>query len=285
VAEGLTRALDALLADAYDAIPSKMKAAFDRRFTRTAGGLVRVWTEDDDVDDVGRMGREDGLAILEAYARPTIPVLAWDGGRFRVSYARETRLDATREQLVRLEFEKTTTSAMDEARILIRASTKQRETPAWAWLILIVLGWDQILWVLKHPALAGLAIGIGGMVLGLRQIGVLDLIVAAVRERLTEFLNGKLDDEEEEEAGEAPHATVVFTPNEVWREEDSPPDEARAAQQHEFVASAASSAVLGRPKRKRKARVGKRISADVRSLSARPIKNILPIDDPEDEKS
>jgi vacuolar-type H+-ATPase subunit H len=199
IAARLTRTFDTLRADAAEAIPAKMKATFDRYFNQTSDNLVRVWTEDDDVDKIGKEALDKGLAILERYAHPQLPVVTWDEDRFTLSYqVADVEMAATRESLMALEFKTQAATAMDEARMLIRAHTKQREIPGWAWFLLLVLGWDQVMWVLKHPALAGLALGIGGMVLALRQIGVLDLIIRAVRERAADFLNGKSDEEEEE---------------------------------------------------------------------------------------
>jgi hypothetical protein len=198
IADALQATLDELTADAYDALDTRLHATFERHFNRTPDDFVRVWTEGDDVDEIARVAREAALVFFQIYLRRSKIELVASADGFRVAASAVKGVDTARHAQMMALFQMETERAIEAAKTLVKAHTRAIAIPSWAWFLLFLLGWKEVLWLLKHPALAALVFGLGGLVYLLMQFNILGPLISAIKDRAVEYLQGS----EEEDAVE-----------------------------------------------------------------------------------
>jgi hypothetical protein len=206
--------------DAYEVLETRLRVTFERYFNRTPDDFVRVWGEGDDVDHIGCTARDAALAILQIYYRPTLPQLSVNDTQFEVTLPRAQKaaieIEQYRQMLALFQLE--TDRAMETAKTLVQAHTRVIAVPNWAWFLLLIMGWTQVMWLMEHPVLAVLVFGLGGLLYLLYQFNILTPLLNALKDRFVDFVYRT----EEEDMGE-PEPAQPEPSHQLPKLEDLPP--------------------------------------------------------------
>lgn len=205
-------ALDARLKEIIkeDNILLRLRETFEDLFRYDDNGVPLVWKAGDDIEGPYLKAREQALKILPIYSnavtksgKPIIPDVDLekyyeenpeDSGDFVVENSTfSTRLSANRQQEITKKFKKQADAAYVEAK---RSTTQVfSRIPAWFYVILLVLGWNELMAVLRNPLLFVFVLlaGAGAYVAHTLNLwGPILSVTGAMTERTTEISKQKL---------------------------------------------------------------------------------------------
>jgi hypothetical protein len=193
-----------------DNILLRLRENFEDLFRYDDNGVPLVWKAGDDIETPYLKAREQALKILPIYSnavtksgQPIIPDVdlekyysenVEDSGDFVVENSTfSTRLSVNRQQEITKKFKKQADAAYVEAK---RSTTQVfSRIPAWFYVILLVLGWNELMAVLRNPLLFLFVLLVGA---GLYVAHTLNLwgpilsVTGAMAERTTEISKQKL---------------------------------------------------------------------------------------------
>lgn len=205
-------ALDARLKDIIkeDNVLLRLREQFEDRFRYDDNGVPLVWKAGDDIEAPYVKAREQALKILPIFSnavtksgQPIIPDVDLERyyadntdeiGDFVVENSTfATRLSSNCQQEIIKKFKKQADAAYVEAK---RSTTQVfSRIPAWFYVILLVLGWNELMAVLRNPLLFlfVLLAGAGAYVAHTLNLwGPILSVASAMAERTTEVSKQKL---------------------------------------------------------------------------------------------
>ncbi|OHS93038.1 hypothetical protein TRFO_40641 [Tritrichomonas foetus] len=182
----------------------KMKSAFDKHF-KYENNRPRIWTKDDDVNQIFDESKSAGEAVLRLF---TICKL-WDPNKPQAQQnpaLNQILIDKDTSEKVLEGYNRIIAHTYEEAKGLIKAQMTQDQIPSFAWFILLILGGDKILKLLANPLIFTFALFFGGSYFMLKQLGLLDIVLEAIKERFYNitsiFSDDEADGNEDEDEGE-----------------------------------------------------------------------------------
>jgi hypothetical protein len=200
----LKSTFDNLWSDAQWAVAAKVTTRFSRFFNQSDEDIPRVWREDDDIEEICENAEAEARRVLALYTRARIPRVTWKDTHFEGTL-RESKMPAQKKRSIEQQFTLYVANAKAEAERVVIAHTKDHPIPMAAWLLLMFLGSDVLLWILSHPALAILLFCFLGILIALEHFGLLRVLLNELKTRGLEMIAGVAEEDEADEAdkGEA----------------------------------------------------------------------------------
>ncbi|KNE55739.1 hypothetical protein AMAG_01616 [Allomyces macrogynus ATCC 38327] len=179
-AQALKDAIAAATSDA--ALVQRLRAKFEEKFRYDDQGVPRVWSSADDIDGVYKKARDEAAALLASYSEPaplpavqglvadrdlalvpeTLATSVADLGRSLVPPARVS--DVT------LRFRREVDVMYTEAKRSVVAA--QAHVPKWVFAVMLVLGWNELSYLLTNPVMLFLFLLIGAVAYVLHMTGL-----------------------------------------------------------------------------------------------------------------
>jgi len=203
IIESFEKRLIELVEESAAYILLKMKTAFDKKFKYEDNGRPRVWGARDDIVRIYTDARNKGIRVLQLYEicrlqnKPTM--------FFSNQKSKET-LD---------NFDRIISHTYEEARAAILAQSEKSSIPSWAWIVLLVLGWDKLLKVVSNPILFALILFIILSAFFLKQLGLLGIAKDKLIEKIKNLV-GVLDNtQNQDKASPKNTSTISSTEKEI----------------------------------------------------------------------
>ena len=159
----------------------KMKSAFDRNF-KYDHGRPRVWTKDDDVNQIFESSRKAGEDVLRLFQfchlwDPTKPSIKNNPlNQILIEQNKYNEYIENYHRIIKHTFE--------EAKSVIKAQMAKDQIPPFAWFCLLMVGGDKILKWMTNPLFFTLVLFIGGGYFILNQLGLWDVAVEAGKSKI-----------------------------------------------------------------------------------------------------
>ncbi|OHT15030.1 Protein SEY1 2 [Tritrichomonas foetus] len=218
----------ALVEESANYILLKMKSSFDKHFKYDSNGHPRVWTQSDDVDGIFEDARAAGQRTLKLFTisklrDPNEPYDPKEDPRNKVDQSpgkkkgkRKSRKSTGIDQLSKIlidndkceeieeSFNRLIWHTYNEAKEAIKAQEAQNQIPPWAWFALLFIAGDKLLKLLANPIVFVLFSFFGGGIFMLKQLGLYEVVVNTIKDRISEFIDSFTagDDEDDDENGE-----------------------------------------------------------------------------------
>lgn len=181
-----------------DAVVQRLRDRFEESFRFDKDGLPRVWTAKDDVEGANLKGRDAALRIL-----PKFKAAVMSDGKIlegpsqseedsdgeddddKLDLAEllsESQLDAIKKKFIRF-----TNAAFVEAKN--SASRSSTHIPTWMYVLLIVLGWNEFMTVLRNPLLVILCLLILAGAYTLNSLHLTGTVLNTVQASSKSFIN------------------------------------------------------------------------------------------------
>lgn len=141
---------------------SKLRASFEEKFRYDENGVPRVWGRNDDIDGLFRKARDETVELVAVYSRikPTDPTLlpslpseenpSSDGTEEPFDYEESLQIFSEAKQVdITSKFRREADAYFVEAKRSIVSSVAQ--IPYWVYGIILLLGWNEAMFVLFHP--------------------------------------------------------------------------------------------------------------------------------------
>ncbi|KAJ9083206.1 Dynamin-like GTPase that mediates homotypic ER fusion [Entomophthora muscae] len=162
---------------------SKLRQSLEAQFRYDADGLPRVWLPDDDIDVHFKNGKAEALDLLPLLSRIDISSKPVDFQTY-FAYAhrnldfKKSLILASQSRQADLEqrFKRESDALYLEAKRSIVATSAK--VPYWVLLLLLILGWNEILYVISSPLMFVFAILVGA---GLYAVHTLKLMGPLLR--------------------------------------------------------------------------------------------------------
>jgi len=142
---------------------SKLRASFEEKFRYDENGVPRVWGRNDDIDGLFRKARDETVELVAVYSRikPTDPTLlpsippeeeasGLDGSDEPFDFEDSLHVLSEAKQVdITAKFKREADAYYVEAKRSIVSSVAQ--IPYWVYGIIILLGWNEAMFVVFHP--------------------------------------------------------------------------------------------------------------------------------------
>lgn len=185
----------------------KMKTAFDRHF-KYDNGRPRVWTKDDDVNQIFESSRKAGEDVLRLFQFCHL----WDPTKpsIKNNPLNQILIEQDKYGEIIENYHRIIKHTYEEAKGVIKTQMAQDQIPPFAWFCLLMIGGDKILTWMTNPLFFTLVLFFGGGYFILNQLGLWDVAVEAGKKKFQEIIEnikgirkGNDDYEYEEEEDEA----------------------------------------------------------------------------------
>ncbi|EJT97474.1 root hair defective 3 GTP-binding protein [Dacryopinax primogenitus] len=142
---------------------SKLRASFEEKFRYDENGVPRVWSKNDDIDGLFRKSRDETVELITVYSRikPSNPDLlpafppeeefsGIDGNDEPFEFEESLLILSEAKQVdITSKFRREADAYFVEAKRSIVSSIAQ--IPYWVYGIILLLGWNEAIFVLFHP--------------------------------------------------------------------------------------------------------------------------------------
>ncbi|KAJ3081423.1 Dynamin-like GTPase that mediates homotypic ER fusion, partial [Quaeritorhiza haematococci] len=133
-----------------NAMHLRLKNVFDDRFKCDEQGVPRVWKPTDDIDGVYRRAVEEAEKYLSLFAKIDVPLSEFSFlGDETVSPSNLIAIPTTRQQSLREKLKRDANQAFLDAKRSIVVT--MGGVPRWAYILMLILGWNEIIMVLTNP--------------------------------------------------------------------------------------------------------------------------------------
>lgn len=163
----------------------KMKTAFDRRF-KYDNGRPRVWTKDDDVNQIFESSRKAGEDVLRLFQ--FCHLLDPNKKPIKNDPLNQILIDQEKYNNILLDYHRIIKHTFEEAKGVIKAQMAKDQIPPFAWFCLLMIGGDKILKWMTNPLFFTLVLFIGGGYFILNQLGLWDVAVEAGKKKFQEIV-------------------------------------------------------------------------------------------------
>ncbi|CAG9316188.1 SEY1_1 [Blepharisma stoltei] len=133
---------------------------FNQLFLKDENGVPRTWDREN-IQEIYAVSKAKTVKVLENFRFFQL-LPDWDYALDDVNY--EELLNEDRFRMINDSFVKDAEIAYKEAVHLKEFGYSRTHIPTWFWLILLLLGWNEILWVLRSPVILYPLIFIGAII-------------------------------------------------------------------------------------------------------------------------
>ncbi|KAI8883681.1 root hair defective 3 GTP-binding protein [Backusella circina FSU 941] len=176
----------------------KLRNNFEEKFRYDDKGLPKVWKPEDDIDFYFKNAKEETLSLIKIYSK------------IDLSSDEEFNVDSTED----LDFKRSLTVLTDSKQIDIKNRFKREsdafyleakrsvvsttsKIPSWAIVMMLILGWNEFMTILKNPVYLVLSILILSCVYVLHALnlwGPAERVITAVTSEVTEMVKARIAD-------------------------------------------------------------------------------------------
>lgn len=187
---------------------SRMGRRFDDKFRFDANGVPRHFAPDENIEEVFVEARETGEKVADLLSEVKLTGKVADLRPSAKPISREAKnpviFDSNQRQALREQLRRQAGAAYSEAKRAQEAAKITTKVPVWLFGVLLLLGWNEIMMVLRNPVLLILTVLITPVIYMSYTMGNTTMIVPAVKAAARPYIRMARDLMDEYAGGDEP---------------------------------------------------------------------------------